>query len=51
MFLKKLRDHVAEYRAHIVETLVCSANVVRPLITQELSDNEVANRLAGLAEV
>ena len=49
LLLNELRNHIAEYRANSVETLICSANVIQSMIIQEdLLDDKDGNGLAEL---
>ena len=49
LLLDELRDHIAEHRAHSVETLVGSTYVVQSMIVEEdLLDNEDSDSLAEL---
>jgi len=49
LLLHKLSDHVAEDSTDSIESLVCGANVVQPVvIEQDLLDDENCHRLAKL---
>ena len=49
LLLHKLRNHVAEDSSDSIETLVCSANVVQPVvIKKDLLHDEDRNSLAKL---
>jgi hypothetical protein len=49
LLLHELRDHVAEYSPNCVESLICCANVVQPMVIKKnLLDNENGHGLAEL---
>jgi hypothetical protein len=49
LLLHKLRDHVAQYRTNRIESLICCANIVQPMIIEkDLLDDEYSHGLAEL---